>query len=382
MKLSAPLALVDGRRQLVVMDGDGTDPRSTADSKLWADWAHSSPDDLHSWPSWSPDGSHLAAFRIPRDGMGCRVWVDEIDGVHGAEFAPLDGRLPIYLQWSHDGQRLAILSQDGSRLVLEVADPRHSDHVRRWLTGSPLFFTWLPQRKIAAFVGQEKQPSLTILDEHGNREDLPGIPGNFCAPVNVPDQLAWVAHNDGEVSVVLSDLGSGSTRSVEKVDGLVALLPSPDGRSLARAIAPDGTGVSYHDLSIIDIATGEAHALTHLSCQAFFWLPTGEGLVIAQQRRKRGTVVWLRVGLDGSTERLAELHPSRDLKFYLRFFEQYCMSHPIVDPTGKTLLLAGALHGAADPDGPPRIWAVPLDGDTPEDLGEGMFGTFGPRAPK
>ena len=53
-----------------------------------------------------------------------------------------------------------------------------------------------------------------------------------------------------------------------------------------------------------------------------------------------------------------------------------------MDPTGKTLILAGALHGAADPDGPAKLWAVPLDGNEPEELGEGLFGTFGPDSPK
>jgi hypothetical protein len=71
------------------------------------------------------------------------------------------------------------------------------------------------------------------------------------------------------------------------------------------------------------------------------------------------------------------MYPTRDLGFYLRFFEQYAQSHPLVDPDGRFLLLAGTFADN-DGDNTPHLWRIGLDDGSAEQLGEGLFGVWGP----
>ena len=377
MRLPVPIAYVDGRRQIVVIGRDGQARLQTGtQGLLWANWNHAD-SDVHSWPTWSPDGARLAAFRIARSGQQSRVWVNHLGDVHAAEVSMMGGRVPIYIQWSVEGDRLAVLSQDSHELVLQVADPSGETEDAELLRGSPLFFTWVPNRRIAAFVGEGEpsKPRMAIVGSRG-RHDLVGAPGNFCAPVRTALGLAYVAHIRGHVAVLVSSLDGSHVREVETVDGLVAIMASPDGQRLARAISRDGSGTPYEALELLDPRTALSTPVTDRPCVAFFWLPGGDGFVMAESEGGGKLVHWFRVGLDGVEEHLMDLIPSRDSRVYLRFFEQYAPSHPIVSPTGDAVLLCGT--PPSDPEGASRVFWVPLDGSPAEELGEGLFANFAP----
>lgn len=373
MVVPAPIAWLDADRQLVVLDATGAIRSLAAEGVLWASWGRAEHEDIHSWPTWGPDGRTLAAFRIARQGGDSRVVLSVPGSVSEVEGASIGDRTPIYLQWAPDGKRLAVLSQGGDELVLESVEAARPDRVRPLLRGSPLFFTWLDPVRIAAFVGEPDGAAMAVIGA-GVRTDLPGTPGNFCTPVGVRDEIAWVAHHRARVMVLVGRPDGTGTRELEIVDGLVALVEAPGG-GLLRAVAPDASGnTSYRDLRHLDPVTGTTRRITDTDCLAFF--PAGDALVLAR-RTSRGTVAFSRMAADGSSEeRIAELHPSRDLRFWLRFFEQYHPSHPIVDGAGTTLLLAGGLVGERQPEGPPRIWSVPLGGGRATELGPGLFATF------
>ncbi|MEZ4241862.1 MAG: hypothetical protein R3F59_38075 [Myxococcota bacterium] len=378
---SGRFGYLDAQRQLVTVDAHGRRRSLTAhDSVLWgAGWGRFEPTDVHSWPTWSPDGRHLAAFRISRDGGEARPIVLEASGVTSREGVGVAGGLPIYLQWSPEGDALAILSQRDDELVLERVDPAAPERSTPLLHGSPLFFSCLPGGRIAAFVGERRGPSMVVLGPDGARVDLPGTPGNFCAPVQVGDELVYVAHHRGRVTILVGRPYGTGTRELEIVDGLVALVGSPDGRSLARAVAPDGDGSCYRDLRLVDTRSGTTRAVSDADCVAFFW--ARDQLVVARRRPQKGTIAWMLVSPETGEETLvAELVPSRDLRFWLRFFEQYALSHPIVDPAASRLVLSGTLVGrkASSDDDFPRVWLVPLDGGAPEEVDVGPFATFAP----
>ena len=92
---------------------------------------------------------------------------------------------------------------------------------------------------------------------------------------------------------------------------------------------------------------------------------------------EKAPVIWHYVDLDGNAQILFSAHPSRDLRFYLRFFEQYCLSHPIVDPAGKAMLIPG-IRESDSSQSISQIWEVPLDGSEAQVLDEGVFGVYGP----
>jgi hypothetical protein len=378
------LAWLDASRRLRIRGMDGTEAPAW-EGLTWGAWAEPSAQEVHSWPTWSPDGTHVASFRLGRQegSMACHVRITDVLGVDAVEVAELTGRLPIYLQWSHDGTSLNILTQDEDVLVLEQAWQDAPGILRRRLTGSPLFFHGTHDA-VVAFVGEtvdgaQRPPSLLVLGDDGSRLQLAGVPGNFCAPVVLGDEVAYVRIDAGRPELHVAPLCGGPTRKLRSADGLAALLPSPDQRRLAWSVAPDGTGQAYHGLELIDPWTGLSERLTHEHLVAFSWLPDGSGLIVAQ-RTDEGTVAWSRVGLDGHTRRLGALFPTRDLRFYLRFFEQFALSHPLVSPDGSHLVVAGGWVDRDDPRGTPRLWAVPIEGGDAEPIADGVFATFAPAA--
>jgi hypothetical protein len=200
------------------------------------------------------------------------------------------------------------------------------------------------------------------------------VPGNFCTPVPIGGELLYVAHRGGNVELMAAD-AEGHARSLESVNGLVALVPAPDGVRVAYAVAHQD-GEPYRNLAILDPSTGIRTPLADEPLLAFFWSPAGDAIFGAQQAKDSPRVTWLRLGLDGTHLPLFEHLPTRDLAFWLRFFEQYCVSHPIIDPTGSHLVVGG-FEGERTPE--PTLWRVPTDGSAVEAVCPGVLAVF-PRA--
>lgn len=386
----ADIALLDQRRQVLVLDQHGTLRPQTAGADPALMWGWWGPDQggqpAHSWPTWSPSGTRLACFSVPRAGEGA-VIVLEVDGIHSVEVADLQGRLPIYLFWSPDGAQIAILSQQtrgaSDRLNLTVAPSDRVGSAVQVAEGSPLFFTWIDER-IATFVGDPVHggAQLAVSTPIGHRPTsvLRGQPGNFCAPVWAADRLMYVIQSGplGSVALAPPD-GSEEPEIVETLTGLVALVRSPDGERVARAVAPGGDGTPYRDLAIIDPRTATVTPVADHPCLAYFWQADGTGLLTAHVDTDRNLVTWSRVGLDGSVRHLVDMYPTRDFGFYLRFFEQYVQSHPLVSPDGSTLLLAGGIDGFGDPHRTSGLWEVSLDTGDATRIADGVFGVYGPK---
>ena len=383
MSLTASIAYVCPDRQMHTLSQPGA-PAICVTNGIgdlsYATWgASTTRTNLHSWPTWSPSGDRVACFRMSDDGRsGARIFVAHPDGIRSTELSSIETKIPIYLQWSPEGSKLAVLSQKDDLLRLSHVDADGTGTHHNHLAGSPLFFTWTHENTLAAFTGGvDTSAKMVLLDlPEGKRRFLPGRPCNFCAPVWTGTQLIYAAHHNQRVSILVTDLTAMTVRELEVIDGLAALVASPNGRILARALADDDRS-PYRSLALIDLDTGALRTLLDIPCTAFFWLPAGEGLVVAQTHADTGVVSWIRVGLDGFQSHLIDIKPTRDTRFYLRFFEQYSESHPLIDPTGRFLLTAGTLDGIGTSGGP-RLWQVPLNGGAPEDLGEALFGVYGP----
>jgi len=377
--MGSRLAWLDRRRQLC-LSGPGGQRLSTAPDVAWGTWEAMGDEEVHSWPTWSPDGRRVASFRIAKErGLECHVRVTEADGVTASEIAELEGRLPIYLQWSPDGSRVRVLTQEGDSLHLEEAHADDLSPPKQILEGSPLFFEHHDD-DVVAFVGEADGPALVVIRSDGKRHALPGVPGNFCAPMVLNDQVLYVVHTPDGMELVATEVdGTGPLRPMGAVRGLASLVGSPSGDRLAWAVDPQGTGAAYRSLSLLDPATGDSEQLTDLPLIAYLWQPDGLGLVGVEQIDP-ATLRWHRIGLDGYTRKLADLHATRDLRFFLRFFEQFGRSHALIDAESRHLVLAGGLTDRDDPRGTPRIWRVGLDDEQIDEVDEGMFATYAPRS--
>jgi hypothetical protein len=292
----------------------------------------------------------------------------------------LEGRIPIYLSWSEDSQHLACLSQQDERLYLSIVSADGSRE-RDIAVGTPLYVNWICGRAAAFVGGSDPTPSRLVIRDPVDRHpiiEMPGMPGHFCAPVWAGGRLVyvWADPDSTRSTVVSAELDGNDVREIETLSGLVSLLSSPSGNWVARGVAPDGEESPHDDLALIEPATGKVVPLVGPPCRAFFWLPDDAGLVTVSIDPNEHHLVLRRVAIDGDVDLLAEGMPTREMAFYVRFFEQYAQSHSVVDPVTGDILFAGQLVGQPSGTGPARLWRIPTDGATPQPIREGVFAVF------
>ena len=118
------IAYVSSARQIHLVEPDGRSSGLTSGASdiVYASWTAAAERYAHTWPAFSPGGDRVACFRL-REGGDAGVLVTSLDGVVATEVIDLPDQVPIYLQWSQAGDRLAVVSQSGDDLLLTVGKP-------------------------------------------------------------------------------------------------------------------------------------------------------------------------------------------------------------------------------------------------------------------
>ena len=333
----------------------------------------------HTWPTWSPDGQRLICFELP-DGDDVsgpvRVQVVDADGVRQIEMLSISGRLPIYAAWAPDGAGAAILLQDDEQLVLGWARPDTPGHLRILEEGAPLFFNWHPSDgRVLIHVGEAsggQLPGRLIVRDVGGKapdELLPQHPGNYCVPLLVGERIVQVdtttPDNPGAINRLLSTSLDGSDeKTLLEFSGLGALSNVPGRDAVIFSAAPNGEGTPYRGATLIPLDGGALHRLMEEDCLAFFWSEAAGALIYARVLKAQNCVTWNRVVPGDEPEELARFWPSREMLFYLHFFDQFARSHSLLSPDGERLVFCGRLLDGDDeaPEHPGPAWSVSTAG--------------------
>ncbi|HUM69560.1 MAG TPA: hypothetical protein PLK31_12040, partial [Chloroflexota bacterium] len=168
------IAYIDNDGQIVTIAADGSDSRRLTNGEA-----------IFQFPSWSPDGSQVAA--IGSSNLGGAVFVvTDADRRQEPLSLYLSRRAaPFYLYWSPDSQTVSFLASDNQGMALYLAAADGVAESRKRTTGGPLYWQWTADSRQllihSGFAGPGAR--LELLDAAGDKDgDQIAAPGYFQAP--------------------------------------------------------------------------------------------------------------------------------------------------------------------------------------------------------
>lgn len=388
----AGLAVVAGDQQIWTMSQSGSDCKQLTFGEgpgARSPWGMLESRDHSSWPSWSPDGRWVACFQH-RVGSGDEgnIWLSaiQVDGVEEQRLIDMNGSIPIYTQWASDSKQLAVLCQDETHLSLSVAELGRLGESRLMEEGTPLFFSWTEDaQRLLIHSGSEGETRLVLRDVKGGAPDelFSKSPGKFCTPLVLGSQAVFVGRDDSHGVLCVSDLAGSQIQGVTGIEGLVAVVASPNGKELAFSGAPPGNRQPYQGLWIADLEAGRVRCVLEQGVVAFFWMPDGQRLLVVTHGRGPAQLHWSEVETStGDCRPLTGFYPSMDQKFFLHYFEQFAVSHRPISPDGSKLVFASHPNPRrSTSDTTSHICMVDLDADhiQTDVCIPGDFGVFSPQ---
>ncbi|MEA2608923.1 MAG: TolB protein [Chloroflexota bacterium] len=300
---SAPVAPVAAAAaRIAVVDSAGTLSSMGADGSAVV--TYPAPGVTFQFPTWSPDGTRIAA--IATDGLGASAGVDVWAATGGSAAVPTvvyqqPDHPAFYAYWAPDGKALAFLTNEPNGIALRraVADASEPDTTVR--NGAPMYWQWVDPTTLlvhsggglpAAFLGE-----VGLTGAPANPTTLPG--GPFRAPglSGTGTYIAYATSGEGEVASVVVESRDGATRHEVKVFGGAAFEFDPVGDTLAFAAA-DKAGTAAQlpvgPLRIIDPVSGTIRVLLGGSIVTFFWSPDGRTIAALRLNGPGDTNVALR----------------------------------------------------------------------------------------
>lgn len=363
---------VDGN--IRVFDSDGENPFA-----LVTDGQRASR--TYAWPTWSTDG-RLAFFGssiVPDDGYNLRVFIlrHVMPGAEPEVAFSTQGETFTYAYWSpgdcagDDCRDLALLytPATGGDLGLRLLRNKGGE-TTEWATerGSPFYYSFSPDG--SHMIWHRFETQLEYYDVEARRIDgLDDQPGSFGAPMWSPrgERVLFAVRSAqrGQSDVIVAQ-GERRTPLLRDVPAPLSFAFSPDGEKVAVL---DGDGA----LTVLDVATAETLASRRLGVTlAFFWSPESDRLALVGLRRPNDQSASLRPVSHGTAtvkliaqeapglsvslfdpatqanDLLGTYVPTRDMIYYLQFYDQFSRSHSLWSPDGHYFAF-GALVGQGEP---------------------------------
>lgn len=341
----------------------------------------------YAWPCWSPDGSKIACFQLPSDQNPedpVELHVLEEGGLKQQEILQVPGRIPVYMNWQPEGKGLAVLLQGEDQMELAYCSLDQPGKLRLLYQAAPLFFDWGPKsRFLYVHAGTPKHPemnSLVVRDTLGVLPDevLPQSPGRYCRPLVLGDRVVHVEHANGVERLVCSNLQGEEEVLLLEYEGLGAVMPARDGTSIVFSCAPDAGNSPYRGATLLSLDGESSERLTDDELICFFWSDKGQQLLYARLLPESSCLAWYSVRRNSTPVELIRFRPSREMLYYLHFFDQFAATHKLISSDGRFLVFSGLLESDA-PESKPKIHVIDLrEATSPVVVGEGSFGCFEP----
>ena len=345
---------------------------------------------FYAWPTWSPDGTKLAASRVQVTGQRAEVTLEVIEPGTGRATTLFKNETPAlvadgaphYIYWAPDSKSLAFLASTPDGLTLYVGDTETATEPSGVETGAPLYFQWAGNsNSILVHVGGELK-LVTRPFGVSSQSLLPADLG-FRAPALSPDgkRMGYVgsAESVGFLMVGASDAKQGAHRALE-VGIRAAFAWSPKGGQLAVADQDNPRAPTFQRLRVVAEDGSEERTLAEGHIMAFYWSPSGDQLAwVTLDVEDREFVWWAGPLSGGEAHMLFKFQPSSEVLMMLSFFDQYAYSHSPWSPDGSRLVVAGVRGQPSErrngdtPTGA-RIFVLQADGSAePRGLASGAL---------
>ena len=346
--------------------------------------------EYYAWPTWSADGTKLAASRVVVREDRTEISLQVMDARTGRSETVFENDhlglvadgAPHYIYWAPSGESLSFLATTPDGLSLFVWDGTPGKPAGVVESGAPLYYQWSNDAEaMALHVGAD----ITLLrppTEGGARRTFQSSTG-FRVPAISPDgaSLAYVAETDGGMGLYVAPIDDLSqARKIIDVGVLSAFLWSPDGTQLAVGDQSSPRTPFFDRLMLVPVGDGPVTTLSSGEVWAFFWAPSGDKLAWVSVNAAEREIEWMISPMDGSgSKKLISYRPSGEVSIFLSFFDQYAYSHSPWSPDGKSLVVAGSKGEASrgsngrTPSGN-RIYILDAEGGAaPRDLGAGVL---------
>jgi WD40 repeat protein len=351
------------------------------------------------FPTWSPDGSRIAAVRA--SGASAEVVVFDPaasgDPVEPVVLFDNEAIAPFYLFWAPDGEAVSFLATEANVLALRIAPTDGSAPIdgsgrgTTVRTGNPFYYDWIGRDRLIAHIGEGPEAFLGEIGLDGVAADEAlADPGEFRSAVVNRDQtaIAFVRGRDRTESAIVVAARDGSGEHTMTVFGPAAMAFDPTGTTLGtigpnEPVPPD-LGFPIGPLRLIDAASGEVRTLLDGFVVGFWWSPDGQTIAALRVQPALGSasgaslvpsptpidneprLVFVDVA-SGKVRSQPVVQPGeRFIDTFLIYFDQYALSHRIWAPDSSSFLLPEALPDGSTqltvrfPDGEPPVM---LDGD-------------------
>ena len=352
------IAYIDNTGDLLVINPDSTgEERLTGDVRAGLLSQALQRGDSYSWPTWSRDGTSIAASRVSvgGEGAGLSVQVFDLDSgrmtpAYTNELpAPVADGTPHYLYWAPDGRQLSFLAPTPEGLTLFVRDLQGVEEAGSVAVGAPLYYQWTSDSRLLA-VHSSDRVTIEEPTPEGQETRVAVDAVAFRAPAVSPDgtQVAYAGFGAGVHGIFLAPVGSEGSppKLLMETEGLTAFAWAPDGSALAVAEQLRRGAPVFDRLRLIPADGTESSLLVEEQLLAFFWSPHGDQVawigIEPLSRAMDLAVSPVESGKPaGEPRHLFRFSPTGELFTMLSFFDQYAYSHSIWSPDGTSLVVTG-----------------------------------------
>lgn len=404
------LALLGPDNALYILKFDGSQP-VVALGNATAPPSATQDGEVIEWPTWSKDGSKLAAMSLNiKSGQVATtdVIVTDGNGKNPVKVQEGDATPPIFISWSPDGNLLSVLDQGAgsSQLELHLLDISKSSASakptdRKVAEGSSIYTGWSPdsQQLLIHTSTSSNTSALALLaakDSQAQPTALKVTPSLFRSPAFSADgsRRAFSVTNSttGNEDIVLQDKAGNDAGKLDSGGKNANFSWSPTGANLAFGIANPSSQGLYKGISLVTVdltapapKTLTATQIVSEDVAAFFWSPDGKKLAYVTLNDTGDMLFWK--VYDTATRKsttITEWFPSENWGQLITFFDQYAQSDSVWSPDSKALVFAGLskadytalLESGATDSLQPLVYLLPVEGSNagkPQAVGYGSL---------